>query len=227
MISILRRPACIVERPGPTVGDISIKLPCVMRIGKSVILEILSRVDRRGQRKDDLINLRSMQRLQYDLLVVFVKALFLVLVERGKHRPAVHVMSIDDDIIAGIRIADLRYVQRPGRGFLSVEVAVQIVVLALWTVHHWIVDGRAVNPDPGDAIAVLLMKRLEPGSSFRIGLRCGCSVFCCFIFIIMSIIRAVLCQFVRIPIRRERFFLAAVHSNGCIIRSAIRIEGTT
>ena len=98
-----------------------------------------------------------------------IEGLLLVLVQRGEHLSAVHVVPVDDHVVAAVGIAVFRDEQRPGRDVFAVEIPVQIVVLLAGTVHHGIVDDRSLNGDPRHAIRILLMQRQQAGVDDRRG----------------------------------------------------------
>ena len=164
LVAVPRRHAGVIQCPLSAGADVGVVFLRAVRLGEGVILKVMAGVDGRGEGEHDLIGLLPLQRLIDNPPVFLVKGLLLVLIERREHLSAVHVVPIDDHVVAAVGIAVFRDEQRARGGVFAIEVAVQVVILLAGPVHHGIVDDRPLNADPRHTVGILLYDWKAKGS---------------------------------------------------------------
>ena len=138
------------------------ELRCVVCAGVVVIAEtrLVLAEDAGVERRDDLVALLGIDRVEPDVSVLAPERLVLIVHQRAEHAAVLHMVAVDDDVVGRLHVARLGDIQRAAVGVLAIEIGVQIFFGRVRRVHDDVVDGRAVDLQPADGFGIFSHQRL-------------------------------------------------------------------
>ena len=89
----------------------------------------------------------------------FVIALALIFQKIGKHRAALHIVAVDDQVRAGqTRDAAVVHEGQAALGLFFVVVAMQVIFFVVYGLHDGIIDIGSVYTDPADYVGIEIVE---------------------------------------------------------------------